>query len=55
MTAIAIQIVLNAIWRYVGSWMIVWKFDHVQTCVSFPVNASMLQKADTNRTASAAR
>src|SRR6266540_487476 len=33
--------------------MIVSKFAHVQTCVSLPVKASMLQNADTNRTASA--
>jgi len=35
--------------------MIVSKFVHVHTWVSFPVNESMLQNDETNRTASAAR
>jgi hypothetical protein len=54
-TAAAIQTVRNAICRYVGSCRIVWKFAHVHACVSFPVNVSRLQNADTKSTASAAR
>ena len=54
-TAAAIQIVRQAISRYVGSLTIVWKLSHVQVWVSFPVKESMLQNAETNNTASAAR